>query len=98
MASELSQRISESSSQNSQSHDHQAEHQAASEEVGWNPQQIPQFSDLEERNRYHYFHREWVVRTYGSQATNLPPQHFFQDPTSLPYLRNAGMTVLGMYI
>ena len=98
MASESSQRISKSTSQNSQSHDNQTEPQAASEEVGWSPEPIPQFSDLEERNRYHHFHREWVVRTYGGQATNLPPQHFFQDPTYPPYLRNAGMTVLGMYI
>jgi len=55
-------------------------------------------SDLEERNRYHHFHREWVVRTYGVQAVSLPPQEFFQDPTYPPYLRNIGISLLGMYI
>lgn len=66
------------------------------EEQRWNP--VAQMSDSEERNRYHHFHCEWAVRTYGVQAVSLPPQHFFQDPTYPPYLRNIGMTVLGMYI
>jgi len=64
----------------------------------WNPQTIGQLTDPEEQNRYHHFYREWVARTYGVEVVSLPPQQFFQDPTYPPYLRNIGITILGMYI
>ncbi|KAG0136902.1 hypothetical protein HOY82DRAFT_535986 [Tuber indicum] len=64
------------------------------EQQGWNPQPIPQLSDLEELNRYHNFHREWVAQNYGIEAISLPPQHFLVDPTYPPYLRSIGMTIL----
>ncbi|PUU79272.1 hypothetical protein B9Z19DRAFT_1064390 [Tuber borchii] len=87
-------RINESSTQNSQLQENQTAPLAASEQVGWNPDPIPQVADSEEQNRFHHFHREWVARTYGVQAISLPPQHFFQDPTYPSYLRNTGLTLL----
>ncbi|PUU84216.1 hypothetical protein B9Z19DRAFT_1060326 [Tuber borchii] len=86
-------RINESSTQNSQQQENQTAPLAASEQVGWNPDPLPQLADSEEQNRFHHFHREWVARTYGVQATSLPPQHFFQDPTYPSYLRNTGLTL-----
>lgn len=96
MSSEL--RQNESSSQTPPVRENQSGPQHQSEPMRGDRPQILPLSDSEERNRYHHFHREWVARTYGVQAINLPPQHFFQDPTYPPYLRNVGMSVLGMYI
>ena len=67
-----------------------------SEQQRWNP--VARMTDLEEQNHYHQLHQDWVGRTYSVQAVSLPPQHFFQDPAYPPYLRNIGITVLGMYI
>jgi len=86
----------ESSSQTPQSTVSQTEPMPVPEEPRGNP--VARVSDSEGENRYHNFHREWVARTYASQAVSLPPQQFFQDPTYPTYLRNIGITVHGMYI